>query len=125
MSDQNSSTFKTLLENAQKGYLTQNELMNLLPSSYVEPEKIEDVISKLNSMGIKVLESEASGEALKESTELQADELQEAAEVLATESRTTDPVRMYMREMGKVDLLTRAGEIKIAQIVSGQRRNKF
>ena len=107
------STFKNLMEQAaQKGCVTHDQLMEL----NLEPEKIEDIINKLNGMGIKVVEEDNAEQNAFKSTELQIqiEELQEAAEVLATESRTTDPVRMYMREMGSRKLLTRAGEIKLA-----------
>jgi RNA polymerase primary sigma factor len=106
------STFKQLIEQAQKGYLTHSELLNSIPSHY----DIEDIISKLNGMGIKVVEDDnvQQNELKTGELQIQMEELQEAAEVLATESRTTDPVRMYMREMGCKKLLTRAGEIKLA-----------
>lgn len=120
------SAFGKLLEEAKKGYLTQSELVNVLPSHYVEPEKIEEIIGKLNSIGVRVLDeapegSELKAEASMSSNTLSSDELGDLASVLAT--RTTDPVRMYMREMGSVSLLTREQEIAIAiRIETGTRQ---
>ena len=120
------SAFGKLLEEAKKGYLTQSELVNVLPSHYVEPEKIEEIIGKLNSIGVRVLDEAPEGSELKteasmSSTTLSSDELGDLASVLAT--RTTDPVRMYMREMGSVSLLTREQEIAIAmRIETGTRQ---
>src|SRR3989338_5636885 len=119
MSDNSQQTgFKLLLEEAKrKNYLLHEDLLNLLPNSYVDPEKMEEIISILNEMGIKVYEKTPDEETLLLDTETNtsSDEINEAIEVLATETRTTDPVRMYMREMGTVELLTREGEIVIAK----------
>ena len=120
MSDgQQQSGFKQLLEEAKrKGFLLHEDLLNMLPNHYVDPEKMEDIISILNEMGIKVYEKTPDDQTLlmdAEQASQQSDEISDAVEVLATETRTTDPVRMYMREMGTVDLLTREGEIVIAK----------
>ena len=107
----------------EKGYLTYAEVSDLLPYHIVDPEQVEDIISMISDMGIEVYE-EAPDEdalALSEATADNEEIAREAAEALAYASvdsefgRTTDPVRMYMREMGTVELLTRQGEIEIAK----------
>ena len=108
--------FKKLIEEAKsKGYLIHEDLVNLLPNHYADPEKMESIIGLLNEMGIKVFEVAPDADALLLASESQSEELNEAVEVLTTETRTTDPVRMYMREMGSVELLNREGEILIAK----------
>ncbi|HYF98423.1 MAG TPA: sigma-70 family RNA polymerase sigma factor, partial [Coxiellaceae bacterium] len=110
------SGFKKLIEEAKsKGYLIHEDLLNLLPSNYADPEKMEGIIGILNEMGIKVFEVAPDADALLLAGHNPAEEINEVAEVLATETRTTDPVRMYMREMGSVELLNREGEILIAK----------
>lgn len=111
--------FSALLEEAKnKGYLVHEDLINLLPNDYADPAQMEGIIGRLTEMGIKVFEipPDADSLLLEEDTQSDDDEINEdVAEVLATETRTTDPVRMYMREMGSVELLTREGEIVIAK----------
>jgi RNA polymerase primary sigma factor len=110
--------FNALLEEAKtKGYLIHEDLINLLPNDVVDPSQMESIIDRLNEMGIKVFEFPPDADSLLLETGEQADEEinEDAAEVLAVETRTTDPVRMYMREMGSVELLTREGEIVIAK----------
>lgn len=111
--------FSTLLEEAKnKGYLVHEDLINLLPNDYADPTQMEGIIGRLTEMGIKVFEipPDADSLLLEEDTQSDDDEIKDdVAEVLATETRTTDPVRMYMREMGSVELLTREGEIVIAK----------
>jgi len=123
------SRLKTLItKGKEQGYLTYSEVNDHLPDTVVDPEQIEDIISMINDMGIQVFEQAPDPEALSMSdSAVSADDdaAEEAAAALATlESefgRTTDPVRMYMREMGSVELLTREGEIKIAKrIEEGQ-----
>ncbi len=100
-----------------KGYLTHEDLLTLLPTDYADPNQMEQIINRLIELGIKVYEVPPPDEetfALAEEAP-PAEEISEAIEVLATETRTTDPVRMYMREMGSVELLTREGEIVIAK----------
>ena len=105
----------------EQGYLTYAEVNDHLPSTIVDPEQIEDIISMINDMGIKVYEQAPDEDSLLISeTAASAEDLaEEAAAALASVDsefgRTTDPVRMYMREMGTVNLLTREGEIKIAK----------
>ena len=105
----------------EQGYLTYAEVNDHLPNSIVDPEQIEDIISMINDMGIRVHEQAPDEDSLLVSeTAASAEDLaEEAAAALASVDsefgRTTDPVRMYMREMGTVNLLTREGEIKIAK----------
>ena len=105
----------------EQGYLTYAEVNDHLPNSIVDPEQIEDIISMINDMGIVVHEQAPDEESLLMSETAATDEdvAEEAAAALASVDsefgRTTDPVRMYMREMGTVNLLTREGEIKIAK----------
>ncbi len=103
-----------------QGYLTYSEVNDHLPDDISDPEQIEDIIGMINDMGIMVYESAPEADDLMVEAdvtdELAADEA--AAVLVAVENetgRTTDPVRMYMREMGTVDLLTREGEIEIAK----------
>lgn len=116
------SQLKVLIaKGKEQGYLTYAEVNDHLPDGIVDPEQIEDIINMINDMGIKVYESPPDMDIIMtDSTEGPDEEAAaEAAAALASvESefgRTTDPVRMYMREMGTVDLLTREGEIKIAK----------
>ncbi len=106
-----------LVEAKRKGFLIHEDLLNLLPNDLVDPNQMESIIDRLNEMGIKVYEVPPDADSLVlEESSAQAEISEEAIEVLeAAETRTTDPVRMYMREMGSVELLTREGEIVIAK----------
>ncbi len=104
----------------EQGYLTFSEINDHLPEDIVDSDQIEDIIRMFNDMGIQTFESAPdSDELLMAETSTDEDVAEAAAQALATvESeigRTTDPVRMYMREMGTVELLTREGEIEIAK----------
>jgi RNA polymerase primary sigma factor len=106
----------------EQSFLTYAEVNDHLPSEIVDPEQIEDIVQMINDMGIPVYEKAPDAEALLLREPVVADEeaAEEAAAALATTvdaefGRTTDPVRMYMREMGTVELLTREGEISIAK----------
>ncbi len=105
----------------EQGYITYAEVNDHLPDDISDPDQIEDIIRMINDMGITVYETAPDPDDLLSSEENTADEIaaEEAAAALAaveTEAgRTTDPVRMYMREMGTVELLTREGEIAIAK----------
>ena len=107
----------------ERGFLTYAEINDSLPDDIVDAEQIEGVISMINDMGIQVYEEAPDAEALlmTDTTPAVADEdvVEEAEAALTTVDsefgRTTDPVRMYMREMGTVELLTREGEIEIAK----------
>ena len=119
---QQQSRLKELIaKGKEQGYLTYGEVNDHLPDDISDPEQIEDIIRMINDMGITVYETAPDADDLLSNEENTADELaaEEAAAALAaveTEAgRTTDPVRMYMREMGTVELLTREGEIAIAK----------
>ncbi len=107
----------------EQGYLTYAEVNDHLPNDILEPEQIEDIIAMINDMGIKVVEAAPDADDLivegSSTDTTDDDDVEEAAAALASMDtefgRTTDPVRMYMREMGSVELLTRQGEIKIAK----------
>ncbi len=119
---QQQSRLKELIaKGKEQGFLTYSEVNDHLPDDISDPEQIEDIIRMINDMGITVYEIAPDADELLTTEENTADELaaEEAAAALAaveTEAgRTTDPVRMYMREMGTVELLTREGEIAIAK----------
>ena len=106
----------------EQGYLTYAEVNDHLPNDIVDPEQIEDIVNMINDMGITVHEKAPDAESLLLSDAAVSnddDDTEEAADALASVDsefgRTTDPVRMYMREMGTVELLTREGEIQIAK----------
>ncbi|CUA87876.1 RNA polymerase sigma factor RpoD [Pseudidiomarina woesei] len=104
----------------EQGYLTFSEVNDHLPSEIVDSDQIEDIISMINDMGIKVFENAPDADELMMSEDTADEDAAEAAaQALASVDgelgRTTDPVRMYMREMGTVELLTREGEIDIAK----------
>src|SRR6187397_1479511 len=106
----------------EQGFLTYAEVNDHLPDDIVDPEQIEDIINMINDMGIEVHEVAPDSETLllQDTPAAQDDETatEEAVAVLTAveeTGRTTDPVRMYMREMGTVELLTREGEIAIAK----------
>jgi len=121
VSSQQSRLKELIAKGKEQGYLTYAEVNDHLPDDISDPEQIEDIIRMINDMGITVYETAPDADELLTSEENTADELaaEEAAAALAaveTEAgRTTDPVRMYMREMGTVELLTRQGEITIAK----------
>jgi RNA polymerase primary sigma factor len=124
MSEQQQSQLKKLIARGkEKGFLTYAEVNDHLPDDIVDPEQIEDIISMINDMGIEVHEFVPDAETLLlNENPVNADDdvvAEEAAAALAAVDsefgRTTDPVRMYMREMGTVELLTREGEIQIAK----------
>ncbi len=110
-----------IVKGKEQGYLTYSEVNDHLPNNLVEPEQLEDIISMINDMGIKVYETAPDADDLMVADDNTTDEVaaEEAAAALASIEtdlgRTTDPVRMYMREMGTVELLTREGEIVIAK----------
>ena len=107
----------------ERGYLTYAEINDHLPDDVQDSEQIDGIIGMINDMGIQVYEEAPDAEVLLMSDAPAAvadeDAVEEAEQALATVDsefgRTTDPVRMYMREMGTVDLLTREGEIEIAK----------
>jgi RNA polymerase primary sigma factor len=118
----------------EQGYLTYAEVNDHLPSGIVDPEQIEDIVNMINDMGIAVHEKAPDAESLLLSDTAVSSDDDDAAEeaeaalasVDAEFGRTTDPVRMYMREMGTVELLTRQGEIEIAKrIEDGLNQVKY
>jgi len=115
------SQLKVLIaKGKEQGFLTYHEVNDHLPDDIVDPEQIEDIINMINDMGIKVHETAPDLDGiLLNDNDVDDEAAEEAAAALAAVEnefgRTTDPVRMYMREMGTVDLLTREGEIKIAK----------
>ena len=122
LDDQQSRLKLLIAKGKEQGYLTYSEVNDHLPEGIVDTEQIEDIVSMINDMGITVHEvAPDADDLLMMETEVNTDEdaAEEAAAALATLDaefgRTTDPVRMYMREMGTVDLLTREGEIRIAR----------
>jgi RNA polymerase primary sigma factor len=121
--DKQQSGIKDLIaKGREQGYLTYAEVNDHLPEDIADPEQVEDIIQMINDMGITVFETAPDAETLlMMSGDNTPDEVAaaEAAAALASveseQHRTTDPVRMYMREMGSVELLTREGEIEIAK----------
>lgn len=120
--EQHESQLKLLIaKGKEQGFLTYHEVNDHLPDDIVDPDQIDSIVSMINDMGIEVHEFAPDEDALLISDAPVTDEdaAEEAAAALASVDsefgRTTDPVRMYMREMGTVDLLTREGEIKIAK----------
>ncbi len=122
---QQQSQLKILIaKGKEQGYLTYAEVNDHLPNSIVDPDQIEDIVAMINDMGITVHEVAPDNDTLLESgNSVDEDAAEEAAAALANVDsefgRTTDPVRMYMREMGAVELLSREGEIEIAKRIEG------
>ena len=121
-SAQQQSRIKDLItKGREQGYLTYSEVNDHLPEDISDPDQVEDIIQNLTDMGISVFENAPDAEDLLSTADITTDEVAaaEAAAALAAveteQHRTTDPVRMYMREMGTVELLTREGEIEIAK----------
>src|SRR5436305_9991474 len=133
--DLSDAAVKKMLKAAKKrGFVTYSELNSVMPSEEVNSEQIEDTLAMLNEMGINVIESEESdGEegdenAAQEEDEPEGGDLVEVARPAAVATRTSepadrtdDPVRMYLREMGSVELLSREGEIAIAKRIEAGR----
>jgi RNA polymerase primary sigma factor len=133
--DLTDAAVKRMIKIAKKrGWVTHEELNAVLPSEEISSDQIEDMNSMLNEMGINVVDNEDAEEAEKESTEGGEEEESEGGEVAETArpaavairssepaERTDDPVRMYLREMGSVELLSREGEIAIAKRIEAGR----
>ena len=120
--EQQTSIKDLIAKGKEQGFLTYAEVNDHLPDSIVDPEQIEDIVRMINDMGISVHETppETEDQTLSDNAVSTDDDAAEAAAAaLATVDsefgRTTDPVRMYMREMGTVELLTREGELRIAR----------
>ncbi|CAM4263146.1 RNA polymerase sigma factor RpoD [Vibrio agarivorans] len=111
-----------VIKGKEQGYLTYAEVNDHLPAEIVDSEQVEDIIQMINDMGIKVVETapDADDLAINDDNNITDEDAAEAAAAALSSveseiGRTTDPVRMYMREMGTVELLTREGEIDIAK----------
>lgn len=120
--DQQSQIKQLIAKGKEQGFLTYAEVNDHLPDDIVDPDQIEDIIGMINDMGIHVHETAPDSDELllaETTVPTDEDEAEEAAAALAAVDaefgRTTDPVRMYMREMGSVELLTREGEIQLAK----------
>ena len=121
--EQQQSLKELIAKGKMQGYLTYSEVNDHLPGDVADPEQIEEIVCMINDMGISVHEDRPDSDMIAETAVVTEDDEEEAAEAAAalvssvdTElGRTTDPVRMYMREMGTVELLTREGELKIAK----------
>src|SRR5438445_9515966 len=124
--DLSDAAVKKLIRSAKKrGYVTHDQINSVLPSETVNSEQIEDVLAMFSEMGVNVVETEETskeGEETREETEEEAEseggelvavqqKLPAKAETKEPTERTDDPVRMYLREMGSVELLSREGEI--------------
>lgn len=131
--DLNEGSIKKLVARAKKrGYITVDQLNEMLPQDQMSSEQIEDIMAALNDMGINVVENEDAGEDA-ESEDDSSDDAEspdsgddstpafEIAKKKETVDRTDDPVRMYLREMGAVELLSREGEIAIAKRIEAGR----
>ncbi len=127
MLDMSQSAVKKMIADAkERGYITYDQLNATLPPEQVSSEQIEDVMSVLSEMGINIIEEEeAADEEDKKSTEVATRSDSRDVAVSSTEGekldRTDDPVRMYLREMGSVELLSREGEIAIAKRIEAGR----
>ena len=139
--DLNEATIKKLITKAKRrGYVTVDELNEALPQDELSSEQIEDVMSAISEMGVNIVENDEDAEAESDSDEDDVDELSPddedgddegasnkpakpaaAAKKKETVERTDDPVRMYLREMGSVELLSREGEIAIAKRIEAGR----
>lgn len=128
--EQQQSQIKELIARGKmQGYLTYAEVNDHLPGDIVDPDQLEDIIAMINDMGIEVLEEAPDdGQLLPDVVVSDEEEAAEVAAALVSSvdsefGRTTDPVRMYMREMGTVELLTREGELELAKrIEEGQNQ---
>ncbi len=131
--DLNDASVKRLLKLAkQRGYVTHAELSEVLPSEHTSPDRIEDIFAMLNDMGVNVVDQEEAEEQAQVVEEDEGDGeegralVSQAVPMKATRTsepvdRTDDPVRMYLREMGTVELLSREGEIAIAKRIEAGR----
>ena len=130
--DLSDAAVKKLIRSAKKrGYVTHDQINSVLPSEEVNSEQIKDVLAIFSEMGVNVVETEEpseDGEEADEEAESESGELVEVQQKVPAKSeakepteRTDDPVRMYLREMGSVELLSREGEIAIAKRIEAGR----
>ena len=121
------SVKKMIAQAKLRGYITYDELNEFMPPEQVSSEQIEDVMAMLSEMGINVIENEEAGEDVAQKSVEITDETQSSRELVTAQGgsenldRTDDPVRMYLREMGSVELLSREGEIAIAKRIEAGR----
>ena len=115
---------KLLAKAKERGYISIDELNAILPQDQVSSEQIEDTMTMLSEMGINVIDGEESDDSTEKSSETSEEAPASTAGNLQDEEigRTDDPVRMYLREMGSVELLSREGEIAIAKRIEAGRR---
>ncbi len=114
----------------EKGYLTYDEVNEALPEELVSPEKLDDMMMIFDEMDIEIVDSEQQVQVVRESVTADSDSLIEDEEEdlqleADTTSRVTDPVKIYLREMGQVSLLTREGEVEIAKRIEAGEREIF
>ncbi|MDH3668386.1 MAG: RNA polymerase sigma factor RpoD [Paracoccaceae bacterium] len=123
--DMSQATVKKMVAKAKaKGYITYDELNRVLPSDQFSSEQIEDVMSLLSEMGVNVVEGDGEAEGDDDANKTEQSESREVTTTTSTTTevdRTDDPVRMYLREMGTVELLSREGEIAIAKRIEAGR----
>ncbi len=123
--DLNQSSIKKLINQAKsKGYLTYSELNDTMPPGEMSSEQIEDIMTALSEMGITLIESDEEQEDKQENESSESESSKELVAASSTTDnldRTDDPVRMYLREMGSVELLSREGEIAIAKRIEAGR----
>ena len=126
--DLNEANIKKLIARASKrGYITYDELNDALPQDQMSSEQIEDVMSAISEMGVNIVENEEADEDGEKEEDPGIEEVDGAGETFVLEKkketvdRTDDPVRMYLREMGAVELLSREGEIAIAKRIEAGR----
>ncbi|MGC9419376.1 MAG: RNA polymerase sigma factor RpoD [Rhodovulum sp.] len=116
---------KMIAEAKERGYITYDQLNQVLPPDQVSSEQIEDVMSMLSEMGINIIDNDETEEGEEASTQVVETSTSREVAVATTQSetldRTDDPVRMYLREMGSVELLSREGEIAIAKRIEAGR----
>ena len=128
LSKKGSKIAELIEKGREQGYLTYADVNDHLPEDISDPDQVDEIIGMINDLGLQVHETAPDADTLMLAESEDSDDiaLEQAAEALAAveneTGRTTDPVRMYMREMGTVDLLTREGEIEIAKrIEEGMR----
>jgi RNA polymerase primary sigma factor len=112
----------------EKGYLTYDELNEVLPEDLVTPEKLDDMMMIFDEMNIEIVDSDQQVKVVPERLSDDQDEDDDGEDAVAdldAESRVTDPVKMYLREMGQVSLLTREGEVEIAKRIEAGEREVF
>ncbi|RZM21272.1 MAG: RNA polymerase sigma factor RpoD, partial [Sphingomonas sp.] len=130
--DLNDASIKKVFARAKKrGYITYDQLNEALPQDQMTSDQLEDVMSALNEMGVNIVENEEAGEDGEpeeradddevETVDAEADNAPAVEKKKETVDRTDDPVRMYLREMGAVELLSREGEIAIAKRIEAGR----